>query len=347
MIWSILNAVGLRESVVQFMLVNALLALSIYLTLHTGMFSLANAGFMSIGAYVGVIATQHFGLPLGAALVLGMLVAAVIALPLGAPVLRLSDIYLAIATIGFGEIVRIFWLNFDGLATSLVGHTVILTGGALGIKGIPTSTKTWHLLLALLVTGYFMARLNESRLGRAMSAIRQDEIGASGVGINPVYVKMVVFILSAMLAAAGGVFSSHLTRIISPGDFSFGRVVNILSYAVLGGTATWVGPIAGGLLLTALPEVARPLQQYNQIFTGLVLLLVIVYVPGGIVDPRMWARLRDRLAGRQANGEDGLPAGAEAAGAEAAGAETAGAETAGAETAGAETPAARREVGGP
>ena len=306
--WSVLNAIGLRESVVQFMLVNALLALSIYLTLHSGMFSLANAGFMSIGAYVGVIATQHFGLPLGSALALGMLVAAAISLPLGAPVLRLSDIYLAIATIGFGEIVRIFWLNFDGLATSLVGHSVTLTGGALGIKGIPTSTKTWHLLLALAVAGYFMARLNDSRLGRAMSAIRQDEIGAASVGINPVYVKLVVFVLSAMLAAAGGVFSSHLTRIISPGDFSFSRVVNILSYAVLGGTATWVGPIVGGLLLTALPEVARPLQQYNQIFTGMVLLLVIVYLPGGIVDPRLWARLRDRLAGKQSNDDEAAAA---------------------------------------
>ena len=165
MIWSTLNAIGLRESVVQFMLVNALLALSIYLTLHTGMFSLANAGFMSIGAYVSVIATQNYGLPLGVALVLSMLVAALVALPLGAPVLRLSDIYLAIATIGFGEIVRIFWLNFDTLASTVVGHTVTLTGGALGIKGIPTSTKTWHLVLALVVTSYFMARLNRARLG--------------------------------------------------------------------------------------------------------------------------------------------------------------------------------------
>src|SRR5512135_112612 len=108
-VWHVLGMAGLRESVVQFMLVNALLALSIYLTLHTGMFALANAGFMSIGAYVGVISTQNLGLPLGAALIMGMLAAALIAALLGAPVLRLKDIYLAIATIGFGEIVRIIW----------------------------------------------------------------------------------------------------------------------------------------------------------------------------------------------------------------------------------------------
>ena len=160
--------------------------------------------------------------------------------------------------------------------------------------------------MAVVVTGYFMARLNDSRLGRAMSAIRQDEIAAAGVGINRVYVKLVVFVLSAMLAAAAGVFSSHLTRIISPDNFSFGRVVNILSYAVLGGTVTWVGPIVGALVLTALPEFARPLKQYNQIFTGLVLLLVIIYLPGGIVDPRLWSRLRDRLSGKKGNGDTAL-----------------------------------------
>jgi branched-chain amino acid transport system permease protein len=137
-----------------------------------------------------------------------------------------------------------------------------------------------------------------------------------------------------MLAAAAGVFSSHLTRIISPGDFSFSRVVNILSYAVLGGTATWVGPIVGALLLTALPEVARPLQQYNQIFTGMVLLLVIVYVPGGLIDPRLWGRLRDRLAGREPNGDDDAAAAAAAPGADDAAATSA------------EASGARREVGG-
>ncbi len=102
-----LRAIGITEPVVQFMLVNGLLGLSIYLTLYTGMFSLANAGFMAIGAYTGVILTQNFDLPLWAGLIGGMLLAGVIAIPIGLPVLRLRDIYLAIATIGFGEVVRI------------------------------------------------------------------------------------------------------------------------------------------------------------------------------------------------------------------------------------------------
>ncbi len=305
-IWHILGTVGLRESVVQFMLVNALLALSIYLTLHTGMFSLANAGFMSIGAFVSVICTQTLHWPLGLALLAGMAAAALIAWPLGAPVLRLSDIYLAIATIGFGEIVRIIALNFDAVATTVLGYPVTLTGGALGIKGIPVTVQTWQLLLALVAAAYFMARLNAARFGRAMSAIRQDETGAASVGIHTVRVKLIVFILSAVLAAAAGGLSSHLTRIISPGDFSFSRVVSILSFAVLGGTATWVGPIVGAFVLTALPEIARPLQQYNQVFSGVVLLLVIIYLPGGLIDPAMWARVGQRRRGQPA--ADGLEA---------------------------------------
>ena len=298
-IWSILSGIGISESVFQFMLVNAILGLSIYLTLYTGMFSLANAGFMAIGAYVGVIATQTLGWPLGLALVAGMIAGAIVALPLGFPVLRLKDIYLAIATIGFGEIVRIVILNFDQLATQITGERVRITQGALGIKGIPKVTETWHLVLFLVLAGYFLVRLNRTRFGRAMAAIRQDEVVAATMGINPVYYKSAVFVLSAMLAAAAGVFSGHLTRIIGPNDFGFNRVVDILAFAVLGGTSTWVGPIVGGIVLTALPEMMRFLKQYNQIFNGLVLLGVIIYLPGGIVDPAGWRRFWRRLRGER------------------------------------------------
>jgi len=299
LIWDVLRGIGISESVFQFMLVNAILGLSIYVTLYTGMFSLANAGFMAIGAYVGVICTQTLGWPLWAGLIAGMVAAGVIALPLGIPVLRLKDIYLAIATIGFGEIVRIVILNFDQIATDITGDRVRLTRGALGIKGIPKVTETWHLVLFLVLAGYFLVRLHRSRFGRAMAAIRQDENVAATMGINPVYHKTAVFVLSAMLAGAAGAFSGHLTRIILPTDFGFDRVVDILAFAVLGGTSTWVGPIVGALILTALPEMMRFLKQYNQIFNGLILLTVIIYLPGGVVDPAGWRKLWRRLRGKK------------------------------------------------
>lgn len=292
---NILASLGLSEAVIQFMLVNAILGLSIYVTLYTGMFSLANAGFMAIGAYVGVILTQQAGLPFAVGLVGGALAAGLIAIPIGLPVLRLRDIYLAIATIGFGEVVRILLLNFDELVSSgielVTGERTrfVLVNGARGIRGIPRATETWHLVLVVLLISYFLYRLHRSRFGRAMAAVRQDEVAAANAGIDVVYVKNVVFIIGAMIAGAGGMLSGHLTRIITPDAYGFNQAVDILAYAVLGGTSTFIGPIVGGLVLGALPEMLRFLQQYRGLFNGLVLLLVIVYLPGGLINPSGWS----------------------------------------------------------
>lgn len=291
------RSIGISEIVFQFMLVNAILGLSIYLTLYTGMFSLANAGFMAIGAYVGVILTQNYGLSLGVGVLGGMIVGGLIAVPIGLPVLRLKDIYLAIATIGFGEVVRILILNFDEIASSLTGQNVRLTRGALGITGIPKVAETWHLLLFLSVTVYVIIRLHRSRFGRAMAAVRQDEQAAATMGINVVYVKNMVFIMSAILAAAAGALKAHLTRTISPGDYGFDQAVSILAFAVLGGTVSWLGPIVGGFILTALPEILREFRQYRGIVNGAILLLVIVYLPGGLVNPPGWQQALKRLRG--------------------------------------------------
>jgi branched-chain amino acid transport system permease protein len=285
-----LRSIGLTEPVIQFMLVNALLGLSVYLTLFTGMFSLANAGFMAIGAYSGVVLTQVLGWPLWAGLLGGVLLAGLIAIPIGLPVLRLQDIYLAIATIGFGEVVRILILNFDPLMSSLLGREISLTQGALGITGIPTLTETWHLIVVLIVVSYGIIRLQRSRFGRAMAAIRQDSNVAATMGIDVVYTKNVVFILSAMLAAAAGVLKAHLTRTIEPGDYGFNMAVDILTFAVLGGTTTFIGPIIGGFVLTALPEILREFRQFRTVINGAILLLVIVYLPGGLVNPAAWKR---------------------------------------------------------
>ncbi len=303
---NVLRPIGITETVLQFMLVSALLGISIYLTLYSGMFSLANAGFMAIGAYVAVIVTQKLDQPLPVGIVAGMLAAGVVALPVGLPVLRLRDIYLAIATIGFGEIVRIVILNFDSIAASVMTAIqgepvrVRLVEGARGIKGIPVLTETWHLVAALVVVMFLVTRLHRSRFGRAMAAIRQDARAASTMGVNVVYVRNAVFVASAMLAAMAGGFNGHLTRIITPDMFDFDLAVEILAYAVLGGTSTWVGPIIGGMTLSAMPEVLRFLREYRGVFNGLVLLVMIVYVPGGLVNPAAWRALWQRLARRTA-----------------------------------------------
>ena len=301
----ILKPIGITEPVFQFMLVAVLLGLSIYLTLHTGMFSLANAGFMAIGAYVSVILTQELDQPLWVGILGAMIAAAIVSIPIGLPVLRLRDIYLAIATIGFSEVVRIILLNFDDIVssirTSLEGERVrfrLLNGGR-GIRPIPKLTETWMLILFIIAVMYFLDRLSRSRLGRAMVAIRQDEKAAANMGINVVYVKTISFMLGAVLAGAAGGFNAHLKGIITPSDFDFTLVVDILAYAVLGGTTVWFGPVVGALVLRSMPEVLRDLHQYRGVFNGLVLLLVIIYIPGGLINPAGWRRVWNRYFRRR------------------------------------------------
>lgn len=277
-------------SVFRFALVSSALGLSIYVTLRTGLLSLANAGFMSIGAYVGALMTLHWQTPLLVSVIGGALAAGFIGLLLGLPVLRLRDVYLAIATIGFGEVVRVFMLNVDNLAG------VTITGGSLGLNNIPRKTETWHLVLFLGLLIYFFLRIDRSRIGRAFDAIRQDDSVAATMGIPVVRYRNLAFVLGAIIAGAAGVFSAHLTYFVSPNEFGFNEAVRILTFAILGGFTHWVGPIVGAFILTFLPEFLRFLGEYRPIVNGVILILAIVYLPRGLVDPRFWRRVfrRDR-----------------------------------------------------
>ena len=130
-----------------------------------------------------------------------------------------------------------------------------------------------------------------------MAAVRQDERAASNMGIDVVYVKNAVFVMSAVIAAAAGGLSGHLTRIIDPSFYGFDLVVNMLAYAVLGGTQTWLGPVIGGMVLTALPETLRGFQELRGLINGLILLGAIVYLPGGLVDVKGFRGLIGYLRG--------------------------------------------------
>jgi branched-chain amino acid transport system permease protein len=215
-----------------------------------------------------------------------MVTTGVVALILGLPVLRLSDIYLAIATIGFSEVVRVTALNFD----KVLGFE--LTGGPLGLNNIPVKTEFWHLLLYLAILIYFFIRLSGSSTGRALAAIRYDETVAATMGINVVYYKNMAFVIGALIAGGAGALSAHLTRFISPNEFGFARVVDILTYAVLGGFYHWLGPIIGTVILTGLPEVLRFLAEYRSIVNDVILMLAIIYLPNGLIDPKRIRWLR-------------------------------------------------------
>ena len=160
------------QSLVTFLGINAILALSVYATLAAGQLSLAQAAFMGIGAYTAALLTMRLQAPFPLALLAGGLVPALIALPLGIPVLRLRGVFLAIATIGFGEVVRVVIINLP------------VTGGALGLNGIPNKTRLWHVALVLALAVYFFWRLRGSRTGYGLEAIRQDETAARGMGVD-------------------------------------------------------------------------------------------------------------------------------------------------------------------
>lgn len=290
-------------SIVNFTLINVALGLSIYLTLTTGLLSVANAGFMAIGAYSAVIAGTQAQLPLGVGLLLALLVAALVALPFGLVVLRLRDVYLAIATLGFGEIVRITALNGDKLLRAISGTPdLTVFNGAEGITLPYTSPRlilglpdtTWPILLYTLATIYLLATLHRSRYGRILASIRLDESAASTLGIDVLRYKLLAFVLSGVLAAGAGALSVPIVRVIDPRNYVFTRAVDILAYGVLGGMTHWAGPIAGAVVLTTLPEVLRFLREQREVVNGLIILLAIIYLPRGLADPHFWGGWRRR-----------------------------------------------------
>lgn len=261
-------------SLVAFLLINAVLGLSIYATLAAGLLSLGTAGFMSIGAHTATLLTMRVGAPYVLAVAAGGVVAAAIGLLLGLPVLRLRGVYLAIATIGFGEIVRIVFLN------------VPFTGGATGINAIPKITEWWHIAIVLLLLVYLFARLPGSKMGHALAAIREDEVAARASGVEVTRYKTIAFVLSAAIAGVAGGLSAHLTFFISPNEFSFALAVNTLVYAVVGGTTSFIGPILGAAIITLLPEALRvsgvAAGAIRLGINGLILLLVILFLPNGL-----------------------------------------------------------------
>jgi branched-chain amino acid transport system permease protein len=255
--------------------VNAILGLSMYAVLALGQLSLGQAAFMGIGAYTSAILTVKFGVAFPLVLGAAMITPAVAALIIGVPTLRLTGVYLAIATIGLGEVVRILYLNTDYI------------GGALGFSGIPEKANGWIIfgLLGVILAGFVTA--TRSKVGRAFAAIREDEDAARAVGIDITAYKMVALVLSAALAGLAGALNAHFSSFISPGEYGFDAAVTILSYAILGGVGTPFGPVLGAMILTALPEVLRPLHDFRLVFNGLIIVLVVIFLPKGILGFRV------------------------------------------------------------
>lgn len=279
------------QGLFAFVGINGLLALSVYTTLSCGQLSLANAGFMAIGAYTGALITLHSPwVPFSLVLAASAVMPALVAVPLGLPVLRLRGVFLAIATVGFGEVVRLVFVNWD------------YTNGALGLVAIPQRTHLWTIGLALALALFVLGRLRGSRTGYALEAIREDETAARTMGIGTTGHKLAMLVLGAAIAGLAGGIEAHFTFMVSPSGYGFGRVVDMLVQAVVGGTAAFFGPVVGAAFLTVLPEILREAGArlglspgpFRLFLDGVILLAVILYLPNGLVS--LPARLRRRKA---------------------------------------------------
>ena len=292
-------------------LINAILALSAFATLHVRLLSLASAGFAAIGAYASAILSVKLGLPLVLSVPAASLIAGAAALVIGLPALRLKDVYLAIATLGFGEIVRVSIILLPDLTGGSTGAN-LSTGFAYETM---KRNMTPVLVVALLCLSYLFWATSRSRTGRALRAIRENPEAASTMGIDVVAYKNLVFVASALIAGAAGAFYAHSVGSLDSGDFKFSRAVDILGYAVLGGSASWFGPLLGAGLLTALPLLLRDglsfLKDFSQlpnIVNGLALMLVITFMPGGLAAAFQGGA---RSAGKSAAGRKAKGAGPE------------------------------------
>lgn len=268
---------GYFQSVAIFLCINVLMALSVYLPETAGLLSLGQAGFMAIGAYSSAALTMS-GFPFAPAIVAGGALAALVGAVFAAPAIRIRGIYLLILTLGFGEIIRVFFLNFDA------------TGGASGLVNIPPLTTLGSLAITCVIAFAFVARLRTTSVGRAMIAMREDETIAEAMGVHLLRYKLASFSAGAFIAGIAGAFYAHYALFIDPSQFDFGRSADAFLYVVLGGSRTALGPLVGAALVTLAPEGLRFLHDWRMTFFGALLVVAAIWRTEGLVRP--FAKLR-------------------------------------------------------
>ncbi|MGO4677914.1 branched-chain amino acid ABC transporter permease [Bosea sp. 2YAB26] len=274
-------------TLVELILLNALLAYSQAIVLRAGVFSLATAGLASIGAYAAALLTTRLGAPMPLGLLAGAGGGIVGALLLSVPLARLRGVYQAIATLAFVQIVL-----------SLMLFAEPVTGGALGLNNLPKLVGVGTLALLVGATLYVFISLSRTSLGRAFDTIREEETVAASLGIDVVRQQRIAFAISGALAGLAGAAMSYRNYSLVPEDFGFPVVVAALTFVVLGGKDSAFGPLLGAAVLTALPELARPFADYRLAVNGLVMLIAIVYFPAGIA--QAWCAIANWRARRGA-----------------------------------------------
>ena len=272
--------------------INMILATSLNLVNgHTGQFSLGHAGFMAVGAYGSSAVTLFAGGNISAALgggafshqalfffaiLVGGLAAAVAGFVVGVPSLRLRGDYLAIVTLGFGEIIRVIVQNTDAI------------GGPRGLNKIPAFTTVFWTFSLAAVTVYVVSNLVDSTYGRGFLAVRDDEIAAEAMGINTTKYKVLAFVLGSFFAGVAGALYAHYITYITPEGFNFMKSVDVVVMVILGGMGNVVGVLVAAALLTLLNEWLRSFEQYRMIVFALLLIVMMILRPQGLLGGLRW-----------------------------------------------------------
>lgn len=254
--------------------INIILAVSLNLIIGVcGQFSLGHAGFMCIGAYAAAIVTKQIptlpGLLLG--MLVGMVISAIAALIVAIPTLRLKGDYLAIATLGFAEIIRIIVLNLE------------ITNGAAGLTNIPKMTNWYVLFIILVLSLVVILNFGRSSLGRACIAIRENEVAAEAMGINLTKYKCIAFIIGAMIASVAGALYASYFRVIKPDIFSFNKSIDILVIVVFGGIGSMTGSVIAGIALGIITLILQSFAELRMIFYAVAIIAIMIFRPEGLL----------------------------------------------------------------
>lgn len=280
--------------------IHVLLALGLNLVMgYTGQVSLGHAGFYGLGAYASGVLSTKYGVNPWLAFIAALAVTGAASAVIGAIALRLQGYFLSMATLGFGIILYILFVELDEL-----------TGGQAGLVGIPELTVgafrvandisyyylVWTLVGLMML---FAFHLVDSRVGRSLRAIQGDETAASLVGINTWSTKVMVFVIAAMMASAGGSLYAHYVTVLTPDSFGFFFSIELVVMVIIGGSGSVWGALIGAVLLTLLPEYLRVMKDYDVLIYGSIVILVVMFVPRGIAGS-IEHRLRQHRLARSA-----------------------------------------------
>ncbi|MGE7593007.1 branched-chain amino acid ABC transporter permease [Peribacillus frigoritolerans] len=255
----------------MFIGINIMLATSLHLIIGiTGQFSIGHAGFLAVGAYASAVMTMKLELPFIIAVLSGGVIAAVAGMVIGIPSLRLKGDYLAIATLGFGEIVRIVLLNIE------------YVGGASGMQVSHLTTWPW-VFACVMITVLVIRNFTNSTHGRACISVREDETAADAMGINTTYYKVAAFVIGAFFAGIAGSLYAHNFYIIQPSNFGFLKSFDILIFVVLGGLGSLSGSVLAAILLTIVTTFLQDYPETRMIIYSLVLILMMIFRPQGLM----------------------------------------------------------------